>query len=139
MSYNDSQSIYDIIKRLNDDASVKLVAESYPDNPADYSLIHPVGVVLVGYQGSKYSDGASGVKNRDISIVTTVLLRELRASKEAEKQLETIITSLSGYKAETWRSGLDIESDIFRKQSDGVWQYDIIFKLPTLLITQQVC
>lgn len=27
----------------------------FPENPADYQFIHPVGAVLVGYQSSKFT------------------------------------------------------------------------------------
>jgi len=136
MSFNNSRSIDQIIEHLNDDSSVELTAESYPDRPETYQLIQPQGVVLVAYHGSQYGNSAP-TQGRAMNILITVLLRNLRASNTAESTLEHVITALAGYKASDWRNALTIKSDRFVKQTDGVWQYDIICSVSTLIETQQ--
>jgi len=126
----------DIIAKLIADISGVKV-ESWPDNPADYRLLHPGGALLIRYQGSTYPTPEPNsqkivvqdrVSNWEISIMQQSL-KDTKGQHGIYTLLESVRASLTGYTI----TGLADASimyptgDSFTREDAGMWLYSMAF------------
>lgn len=115
-----------ILTKLQTDIPDLLVI-SYPDNPLEYQLNHPVGAVLVLYDGLELSDPFAMVRtvqNETHRFKTGVVVRSLSGPDGAYAQLNRVHASLSDYRI----SGclpMFATSIVPNGESNGIWAYTI--------------
>ena len=121
-----------IIQKLKDSFPEVLV-QGFPDKPSEFILLHPLGALLVHYQGSNYSEtealGFITQKNKkEFSI--TVVTRNLRANNGAYEYVDKVKSVLSGFEPDECTKLIPTK-DYFISESGGIWQYGINFTLIT--------
>lgn len=116
-------------------AELGITIEPYPDRPADYSLIDPVGAALLVLPSSRYSPAINGVQTRATRIVVTLLVRNLGTHTGAYALMDAVLNALQGWQPDGWQAIAAI-SDQFVTEDNGVWQYDLVFETSRLHITQ---
>ena len=88
---------------------------TYPNNPADYRFIHPLGAVLVMYQES---DGDANQRERRFDVVA--VSREMLDSCRIIEAVRWILTRWEPYLG----SGrFACVHDSFMNEEEGVWWY----------------
>lgn len=121
-----------IIERLQT-SFPEILVDGFPDKPSEFILLHPVGALLVHYQGSNYtSTQALGfvtqVNQKEFSI--TVVTRNLRNNNGAYEYLDKVKAELSGFQIDECTSLIPTK-DFFISENKGIWQYGINFTLKT--------
>lgn len=121
-----------IISKLKQNFSEVLV-EGFPDKPSEFILLHPVGALLVHYQGSNYSQSNAisfifQENKKEFSI--TVVTRNLRGNKGAYEFIDKVKSVLTGFEPDSC-SKLMPSKDFFISENGGIWQYGINFTLTT--------
>lgn len=111
----------------------ELLVQGFPDKPAEFILIHPVGALLVHYQGSNYtSTNALGYisqeNKKEFSI--TVVTRNLRFNEGAYEFIDRIKSVLTGFEPDGCLK-LMPSKDFFISENKGIWQYGVNFTLTT--------
>ncbi len=111
-----------------------LKIEGFPDDPEDYRLNHPIGAILVQYQGTKYSSPEEYNVIIQGSCITTFAIslftKNLRTNSGAYGYLENIKTALTGLII-PGQSRLYPTEDGFLGLKDGAFHYGITFALRT--------
>ena len=121
-----------IIEKLKT-AFPEVLVQGFPDKPAEFILLHPIGALLVHYQGSNYtSTNALGFvsqeNKKEFSI--TVATRNIRKNEGAYEYIDKIKSVLTGF-APDGCSKLSPSKDFFISEKAGIWQYGINFTLTT--------
>jgi hypothetical protein len=117
----------DIITQLQSSIT-DLKIECYPENPAEYKLLHPKGAVLVRFQGASYSKPTETVFiQQDVSLEfnITLMVKGLRDKNGAYNYIDSIISALTGH------NGMYPTKVAFLTEEAGIWRYSIIFTVPT--------
>lgn len=121
-----------IIEKLkNEFPEVKV--EGFPDKPSEFILLHPIGALLVHYQGSNYTSSQAlsfitQENKKEFSI--TIITRNLRSNNGAYEYLDRVKSVLTGFKIDEC-SQLMPTKDNFISENSGIWQYAINFTLTT--------
>jgi hypothetical protein len=123
-----------VIGKLKD-TGLNITIEPYPDRPSEYSLIDPDAAALVVIPSSSYTPAINGVQTRTTRIIITLLVRNLGTHAGAYDLLDSILAALQGWRPDGWMM-LEAVSDQFVAETDGVWQYDMVFETSRLQITQ---
>jgi hypothetical protein len=121
-----------IIKRLKADFK-DLFVDGFPEKPQEFSLIHPIGALLVHYRGGNYSDSnALGyiIQSKKMNFAITVVTRNLRSNEGTYEILDKVKKSLCGFKIDECTRLTTVKED-FISETNGIWQYEIIFSLTT--------
>lgn len=121
-----------IIDKLKENFS-NLLVDGFPEKPQEFTLIHPVGAILVHYRGGNYSNtDALGFISQDkkMDFAITVVTRNLRSNNGAYEILEKIKQVLCGFKI-LGCSKLTPVKEGFLSEISGIWQYEITFTLAT--------
>ena len=121
-----------IIDKLKENFS-NLLVDGFPEKPQEFTLIHPVGAILVHYRGGNYSNtDAVGFISQDkkMDFAITVVTRNLRSNNGAYEVLEKIKQVLCGFKI-LGCSKLTPVKEGFLSEISGIWQYEITFTLAT--------
>jgi hypothetical protein len=110
----------------------------FPEKPSEFVLIHPIGAILVHYQGGNYSASQSlGYINqenkKEFSI--TIVTRDLRSNNGAYQTLDKVKSALTGFQIQGC-SKLTPTKDGFVSEKSGIWQYAINFSLTTKQIEE---
>ena len=121
-----------IIERLQTSFPEILVA-GFPDKPSEFILLHPIGALLVHYQGSNYTTTqalgfVTQVNQKEFSI--TIVTRNLRNNNGAYEYLDKVKAELSGFQIDECTSLIPTK-DFFISENKGIWQYGINFTLKT--------
>jgi len=106
-----------------------LQIEGFPDKPSEYRLLHPVGAVLVAYNGTNYSkpEGMGQViQTADMEFSVTLIVRNLRDKNGAYIYIDSIVSTLTGY-SPTGAGKMYPTNITFLNESNGVWQYGLTF------------
>jgi hypothetical protein len=111
----------------------EILIQGFPDKPSEFILIHPIGALLVHYQGSSYSSSNSfsviSQENKK-EFAITIVTRNLRGNQGAYEYLESVKSILTGFQIEEC-SELMPTKDYFISENSGIWQYGINFTLTT--------
>ncbi len=121
-----------IIDKLKENFS-NLLVDGFPEKPQEFTLIHPVGAILVHYRGGNYSNTeALGFISQDkkMDFAITIVTRNLRSNNGAYEVLEKIKQVLCGFKI-LGCSKLTPVKEGFLSEISGIWQYEITFTLAT--------
>jgi len=124
-----------IISKLKSEIPNFLI-EGFPDKPSEFILIHPIGAILIHYQGGNYSTSQSlGYVNQENKkeFAITIVTRDLRSNNGAYEMLDKVKTVLTGFQVPGC-SKLIPAKDGFISEKSGIWQYGINFTLTTINI-----
>ncbi|MBO6273499.1 hypothetical protein J6O48_12075 [bacterium] len=121
-----------IIERLQT-SFPEILVDGFPDKPSEFILLHPVGALLVHYQGSNYTTTqalgfVTQVNQKEFSI--TIVTRNLRNNNGAYEYLDKVKSELSGFQIDECTSLIPTK-DFFISENKGIWQYGINFTLKT--------
>ena len=121
-----------IIERLQT-SFPEILVDGFPDKPSEFILLHPVGALLVHYQGSNYTTTqalgfVTQVNQKEFSI--TIVTRNLRNNNGAYEYLDKVKAELSGFQIDECTSLIPTK-DFFTSENKGIWQYGINFTLKT--------
>lgn len=113
-----------------------LSVEPFPDNPSEYEFIHPVGALLVQYDGGSIS-GTVAVdmiaQPRDLHFSILSLTRNLRDHDGCYEVLDRVRSCLLGLKLPGVKQIYGLQ-ERFSSENDGVWVYTQSFSLNMLQI-----
>lgn len=121
-----------IIERLQT-SFPEILVDGFPDKPSEFILLHPIGALLVHYQGSNYTTTqalgfVTQVNQKEFSI--TIVTRNLRNNNGAYEYLDKVKAELSGFQIDECTSIIPTK-DFFISENKGIWQYGINFTLKT--------
>lgn len=122
-----------IIEKLKTDLP-ELEVTAYPERPSEYEFIHPLGAVLVQYDGGQISGPKAvgfTVQERDLRFSVVSLSRSLRSHNGCYDVLDRIRKSLLGLKTAGCRQIWEV-SENFADEQDGVWTYIQVFNVHTV-------
>lgn len=96
-------------------------------------MLHPIGALLVHYQGSNYTNSnalgfISQDNKKEFSI--TIVTRNLRENQGSYEYLDKVKSVLTGFEPDGC-SKLMPAKDFFISENKGIWQYGINFSLTT--------
>jgi hypothetical protein len=119
-----------IIERLQT-SFPEILVDGFPDKPSEFILLHPIGALLVHYQGSNYTTTqalgfVTQVNQKEFSI--TIVTRNLRNNNGAYEYLDKVKAELSGFQIDECTSLIPTK-DFFISENKGIWQYGINFTL----------
>lgn len=117
----------------------ELAVDLFPDRPSEYRFMHPVGAVLVQYQGSRFERPQALqaiVQQRLLNIHLTVFGRNLHHDWGALAILDNIRLAVVGY-APIDCSPIHLLSEGFLDETAGAWQYEL--RLQTETVQVQSC
>ena len=112
--------------------------ELFPDDPAGYRFMAPLGAVLVGYQGSKFArpDGLGLIgQQRDVTLALTVFGRGLNHDGAALDLLDALRLAITGYRPPDCLP-CHLISEQFLAEDGGAWQYQLLVQTETQQIEQ---
>lgn len=111
----------------------EILVEGFPDKPNEFILLHPIGALLIHYQGSNYSTtnaiGFISQENKK-GFSITVVTRNLRSNQGAYEYIDKVKEVLTGYQVEECSKLMPLR-DNFISENGGIWQYGIDFTLTT--------
>lgn len=111
----------------------------FPDNPTSYRFMHPVGAVLIGYQGSEYEmtdDTRAIVQTRKLTLSLTVFGRGVHNDKGAISLLDKVRAVITGYRPKHCNK-IHLVSERYLHQDGGAWQYELKARTETQSV--EVC
>lgn len=119
-----------IIEKLKEKIP-ELLVRGFPDKPSEFILLHPIGAILIHYQGGNYSTTQSlgfinQVKTAEFSI--TIVTRNLCSNAGAYELLDKVRSILTGFEIDGC-SELTPTKENFISENKGIWQYAINFSL----------
>ncbi len=119
-----------IIEKLKEGIP-ELLVRGFPEKPSEFILLHPLGALLIHYQGANYSTTQSlgfvnQVKTAEFSI--TVVTRNLRSNDGAYELLDKVRILLTGYQINGCSEFTPVKEN-FISENSGIWQYAINFSL----------
>ena len=111
----------------------EVLVQGFPDKPSEFILLHPIGALLVHYQGSNYTNSnalgfISQDNKKEFSI--TIDTRNLRENQGSYEYLDKVKSILTGFEPDGC-SKLMPTKDFFISENKGIWQYGINFSLTT--------
>jgi len=109
----------------------EFLVQGFPEKPQEFVLLHPTGAILVHYRGANYSTSntifyISQEKTSEFAV--TIVTRNLRANEGAYETLDRVKQVLSGYKIPECTKLIPVKEG-FISEINGIWQYEITFKL----------
>lgn len=133
-----TRPIIDAVQQHLQAALPHIGVDVFPERPGDYSLTHPVGVVLVGYQGSKFTKlEALGMiaQQRDITLNLTVFGRGVHHDGAALDLLDALRLALVGYRPPNCQP-CHLLAEGFLSEDGGAWQYELRAQTETQQVQQ---
>ncbi|WP_248915860.1 Gp37 family protein [Pseudomonas moorei] len=115
-----------MLTRLKDTFGKELMAELFPENPAQYRLNHPRGAVLLAYGKSTFggSEATDAMfQQRHLVIRLTLVFRQLHGKDGVISYLDRIRSCLTGWYAPHCDAACRPLNEQFIGQMNGVWQY----------------
>jgi hypothetical protein len=115
------------------------IPTEFPVSIEEYILRHPLGTILIVYQGGSYKQkSAPGIvhQDRDMGFWVVPVIRHLEGKMTPEEWIDFVIDSLSGEEIEVERANrkLSAANDEFIDEENGVWKYGITITVPELFI-----
>jgi len=121
----------DIINQLQNNI-IDLKTEGYPENPAEYKLIHPKGAILVHFKGSLYDkpdENGFIQQTLNLDFGLTLMVKKLRDKSGAYAYIAEIISVLTGYTPTSCGKMYPVNTE-FLKEDGGIWKYSLDFTVP---------
>lgn len=123
--------------------------QSWPDKPSSYRMSHPVGTVLVIYQGFTTQAGHGGLLEVAHNFGVRVLARTLRdasvpsadarAGTGTYQLLQICRVALLGFVPQEGCDPMLIQRGAFDDYDDGVWHYELTASTRTAWLVPQQC
>ena len=116
-----------IVERLKEQMP-ELEVKPFPDDPANYQLIHPLGALLVRFLGESLTEPrASGTisQTEKMEFETVVVSRNLRTHQGVYAYIGQVKAALTG-KFDLSLPRAYLVGVRFLSVSNGVWQYSVI-------------
>lgn len=107
--------------------------ERYPDHPKSYRFIHPLGAVLVGYQGSRFARPDATdlvVQQRDLTLHLTLFGRGLHGDGAALDLLDRVRRAVTGFVPPDC-TPCHLIAESFVDENAGAWQYSLTIQTET--------
>lgn len=106
-------------------------ARPFPEKPDDYFPEADPGEILVRYEGEKpvKRDVSGVVVRRELYLETVVVIRQLRGENGAYSWLEMLKVLFEGYTLPGAAGHLEMESEGFVSEYNGIWQFSQKWKL----------
>jgi len=104
-----------------------LEVRSFPDDPKNYRLEHPVGALLVRYGSSKYTQPQATdvvVQDATMNFSVTVVTRGYNTDGGAKTIIGQAEDALRGYRVDGC-SKIWISETSLIDETEGIWQYEI--------------
>lgn len=112
----------------------------FPDNPAQYRFVHPLGAVLIGYQGSEFKelrDVDLIAQERRISLHFTVFGRGLNSDGAALDLLDALRLAIVGFRPENCER-IHLLGERFLDETAGAWQYELRAQTETMQVENRI-
>ncbi|HSA06150.1 MAG TPA: Gp37 family protein [Candidatus Gastranaerophilales bacterium] len=122
----------EIIAQLQSDIT-DLKIEGFPDNPAQYKLIHPKGAILVHFLDANYNKPEENIfiqQAVNLEFALTLIIKGLRDKNGAYSYIESVISSLTGFNPTDCGKIYPVKVE-FLREDNGIWQYTFTFSVPT--------
>ena len=111
----------------------EVLVQGFPDKPSEFNFLHPIGTILIHYQGSNYTNtealGFVTQENKK-EFGITIITRNLRSHNGAYDYIDKVKSVLSGFQIDECTS-LVPTKDYFISENKGIWQYGVNFTLKT--------
>lgn len=111
----------------------RLIIET-PPSVSSYILNHPVGALIVLYNGSSFveSEIHSVYQARECEFVIVCVVRRRGTGRTPEEYVDFVIQALNGVTVPGSRHDrITCERDEFWGEENGVWMYGITFRVPS--------
>lgn len=125
----------------------EIPTESFPNNPDQYRMSHPIGVLLVHYRRSNYKreevNHLAVNQERDLNIAIRIKTVSLTGNSGALEFVERVIETIQGLDVTEMnqvRVGrIYILEDYFvdYDSSTGIWDYEVIVGVPSERIQRE--
>lgn len=110
-----------------------VIVEAFPERPSEYQFIHPTGVILVGYGGSKFTDLehlGSIAQQRDITLVLTIIGSNLHGDEGTLAILDETRLAIVGFRPPNCLP-CHLLAERFLSEDAGAWQYELTVQTET--------
>ena len=104
--------------------------EQFPDQPENYRLVHPVGMALLLYGGSRYGqvEGTDmAIQERHYLIGVRLMGRSQWGDRGVMTAVDALIAAVPGTKTKV-TGPLHAVRDYFVSEAGGIWQHHIEFE-----------
>lgn len=121
-----------IVDKLKENFS-KFMVQGFPEKPQEFTLLHPIGAILVHYQGANYASSNDIFiisQDKKLEFAVTVVTRNLRSNEGAYETLEKVRQILCGYRIPECTKLIPTKEN-FISETNGIWQYELRFTLTT--------
>lgn len=128
-----TRPIIDAVQQHLQAALPHIGVDVFPERPGDYSLTHPVGVVLVGYQGSKFTkQEALGMiaQQRDVTLSLTIMGVGWHSDEGTLAILDEVRLAIVGYRPPNCQM-CHLIHEQFLSEDAGAWQYELLVQTET--------
>lgn len=108
----------------------------YPEKPKDYFLKHPVGEVLVRYDGTTFgdSDVSESSQEMEVRIELILVFKNLRNNTGLYATMNDIRNSLFGKRLTNSISGIQFEREDLIGEEKGVWEMGLKLKFKAYFV-----
>ena len=129
-----------------------LPVEAYPDNPQNYKMTKPKGVLLVAYDKSRYGQNEGlgmVVQERIMTFNVTLMVKKLKNKEGANGYLDAIRAALTGetldgdpeeasYVSRDPNVLVPVSENFLRhNEAKGLWTFQTKFEFKTTAVTSQ--
>lgn len=128
-----TQPIIDALRDHLQQAIPWVQVDEFPERPADYQFIHPVGAVLVAYQGSQFTaiEGLGQIaQQRNITLQLTVIGASLHGDSGALAILDEVRLAIVGFAPPNCLP-CHLIREQFLSENAGAWQYALTVQTET--------
>lgn len=108
----------------------------YPEKPKDYFLKHPVGEVLVRYDGTSFSemDITESYQDMEVRIELILAFKNLRNNTGLYSVMNEIRNVLFGKRLTNSTSGIQFEREDLIGEEKGVWEMGLKIKFNAVFV-----
>ena len=128
-----TQPIIDALRDHLQQAIPWVQVDEFPERPADYQFIHPVGAVLVAYQSSQFTaiEGLGHIaQQRNITLQLTVIGASLHGDSGALAILDEVRLAIVGFAPPNCLP-CHLIREPFLSENAGAWQYALTVQTET--------
>ena len=134
-----TRPIIDAVQQHLQEAIPWVQVDVFPERPADYQFIHPVGAVLVGYQSSQFMkiQGLGTIaQQRNIVLHLTIIGAHLHGDDGALAILDEVRLAIVGFVPPNCLP-CHLLQERFISEDAGSWHYELTVQTETQQV--QVC
>ena len=110
---------------------INVAVELFPDNGAEYNLVHPVGAILLRYDSSVDEEPTGRQFKAQMEIHVVVIAKNLRSADSVYELLAFVRKSLTGWMPEGF-AGMYRRGEEFVGRENDLWQFGQRYVLETI-------